>query len=258
MEGLAKLLVKNERLVVLCVDESVDSVESELINMGIKNVVLGVRAAKGLEFTDVVLVNMFGTLDKSDQAIWKTLFSSANATASSAHPHIELQLKLLYTAITRGCNRLLFVETEKTQLSSTMFRWLVSAGLAEMFNAANEEAVLMTSDEWRAQGIEFALSAEGDNVISLLEKAVKCFQSACDEDLQIRAETQLALTVHTKQLIKQRGSRNLNLSEQQALAYSVFNGLKFGYRTEVKEMCSHLKDMFEYSVIFEAEVASLM
>eukprot|EP01034_Spumella_vulgaris_P047544 gene47544-biopygen37522 len=100
------------------------------------------------------------------------------STASAAYPQLELQLKLLYTAVTRSCNRLLFVETEKTQLSSVMFRWMVGADLAETYNAANEEAVLMTSDEWRAQGIEFALSAEGEDTTLFLEKALHCFKLA--------------------------------------------------------------------------------
>ncbi len=53
-------------------------------------------------------------------------------------------MKLLYTAVTRSRNRLLFVETEKTQLSSVMFRWLVGAGLAERHNAADESTVLIS------------------------------------------------------------------------------------------------------------------
>eukprot|EP01034_Spumella_vulgaris_P047248 gene47248-biopygen3922 len=160
LEGLTNVLAKNERLIVLCVDEEVERVESKLTRINIKNSVLGIRAAKGLEFSDVVLLDFFKHIALADQAVWKSLFTGENSVASTAHPHIELQLKLLYTAITRSCNRLLFVETGKTQLSSVMFRWMVGAGLAEMFDVGSAETELMTSDEWHMQGIEFALSAE--------------------------------------------------------------------------------------------------
>ncbi len=41
--------------------------------------------------------------------------------------------------------------------------------MAEKFDIASAETVLMTSDEWRVQGIEFALSAESENAVMFLE-----------------------------------------------------------------------------------------
>ncbi len=109
----------------------------------------------------------------ADQPVWNRLFVSENSTASSAHPHIELQLKLLYTAVTRSYNRLLFMEICNSSLSSTVLRWMVGSGIAEMFIALDQTAVLLTSDEWRVQGNEFALTAEGDSTVMFLQKAVR-------------------------------------------------------------------------------------
>ncbi len=65
------------------------------------------------------------------------------------------------------------------------------AGLAKMHNAADESTVLMISFEWRVQGIEFALSAEGEQSAMFPQKAIKCFILAGDDDLVSRATAQL-------------------------------------------------------------------
>eukprot|EP01034_Spumella_vulgaris_P024961 gene24961-biopygen21567 len=102
MVGLAKLLSRNDGLLVVCMDAVEKSVEFALEQTGIANLVLGVRAAKGLEFTDVVLVDFFCGVPEGDQAVWKSLFTGAGGhSIATTHPHIELQIKL-----TRSCNLL--------------------------------------------------------------------------------------------------------------------------------------------------------
>jgi superfamily I DNA/RNA helicase len=253
VEGLAKLLVKNERLVVLCADEEVVRVDCELTRMNIKNTVLGIRAAKGLEFVDVVVLDFFSSIPSKDYQAWKSLFTSENVVASTTHPHIELQLKLLYTAVTRSCNRLLFVETEKTQLSSVMFRWMVGAGLAEMYNAADESTVLMTSDEWRVQGIEFALSAEGENTVMFLEKALKCFTLANDETLLTRCAAELQL-VQARLFLSSFKNHIINRHEVKNAVKVILEGLRVGLREEVRELCKALQSKVAYGEIFGFEI----
>jgi len=230
--GLCTLLSRNERLIVLCVDEHAERVAQSLASMGINNLVLGIRAAKGLEFQDVVLLDFFAHIPKQDQAAWKSLFTSETSGATCDHPQVELQLKLLYTGITRSCNRLIFVETSSdTPLPSVMFRWMTGSGLAETYNTADEQAVLMTSEEWRVQGIEFALSAEGESTAMFLEKAIKCFRLARDNELQHRAQTELAINdliathslPHTAQV-----ESKLCDDEERALAGAVLDSLRCG------------------------------
>jgi hypothetical protein len=253
LEGLAKLLATNERLVVLCVDKDVERVESELTRMNIKNTVLGIRAAKGLEFQDVVICDFCAHINKDDQAVWKSLLINQHAAPSAAHSHVELQLKLLYTAVTRSCNRLLFVETEKTQLSSVMFRWLVGAGLAEMHNSADESTVLMTSDEWRVQGIEFALCAEGEQSAMFLQKAVKCFTLAGDAELASRVSAELDLCVLTSKLVA-GGDKTLTACEEQEAAQAVLRALRCGLRDGAGAVCGLLRGRVGCSNIFWWEV----
>jgi hypothetical protein len=53
------------------------------------------------------------------------------------------------------------------------------------------EEEIMTGDEWVARGIQCAFSAEGSNTLSLLQKAVECFERAGNRALMDRATAQL-------------------------------------------------------------------
>eukprot|EP00597_Dinobryon_sp_UTEXLB2267_P010567 CAMPEP_0170100792 /NCGR_PEP_ID=MMETSP0020_2-20130122/1864_1 /TAXON_ID=98059 /ORGANISM="Dinobryon sp., Strain UTEXLB2267" /LENGTH=664 /DNA_ID=CAMNT_0010323745 /DNA_START=228 /DNA_END=2219 /DNA_ORIENTATION=- len=214
---LRTILTNNERLVVLCLDENNRRAAlSESDGM-----VLGIREAKGLEFTDVVVLDFFSGIPSSDQRVWKTLLTADDQQIiqSSWSPQVETQLKLLYTAITRSCNRLIFVETHNSVAGSAFFSWLQANELAEplIFEEDNAEEVsgqIMTGDEWRARGIDCAVSAEGPSAISLLQSAVQCFKKAKDSKLFLRASVELKL----KEMIQRWKSRNvdkrLNLSEE--------------------------------------------
>jgi hypothetical protein len=123
-----------------------------------------------------------------------------------------------------------------------------------MHNAADESTVLMTSDEWRVQGIEFALSAEGEQTALFLLKAVKCFESAGDIILTDRATAELQLFNVRKILIAELSgclSRELQLQ----VAAAVMNGLRVGLFSEVKDVCELTQEHVEYGEIFGYEVA---
>jgi superfamily I DNA/RNA helicase len=179
-EGLKMILASNERLVVICPDEKVDEINGIInkavdtagnaIGQGVTSSVLGIRQAKGLEFTDVVIVDFFSSIASIDQKAWKRLLSGHSLADQirDSNPQVETQLKMLYTAITRSCNRLIFAETRSSLAGDVFFHWLQSQLLAEelaTIDASDEgrqggvETRLMTGDEWRVRGMELALGA---------------------------------------------------------------------------------------------------
>jgi hypothetical protein len=199
------------------------------------HLVLGIRAAKGLEFPDVLMLDFFSALPSRDQKPWKRLLSDDNAIvltdSALQYPQLEGQLKLLYTGITRCCNRLVFAETKKSDAGVSFFRWLtrgtVENKIAEDFaqvyskkatkmgvSGVEEESEdnmeLMTNDEWRARGVDLAMLAEdaaeieteagagaghltksSSSVTQYLRKALQCFDRVGDVALKSRVETQL-------------------------------------------------------------------
>ena len=214
--GFYRLLSNNERLVVLCADEQSSAVELELQRWGVGNSVLGIRAAKGLEFPDVVLLDFFCHVSsESEQRAWKLLLKDGSTVAPSQEhygqcfPQLEGQLKLLYTGITRCCHRLVFVERQLSPAGSEFTRLLEGRRAAERVTQASLRAseddsdglahvVLMSGDEWRVRGIDFALSVSeeegsGTEAEAMLRRAMQCFDRAGDFVLKDKAAAHRAL-----------------------------------------------------------------
>jgi superfamily I DNA/RNA helicase len=82
---------------------------------GVSNIVLTIREAKGLEFPDIILVDFFSSIPSADQRAWKQTLGGKGVMEAYTFPQLETQMKVLYTAIMRCCNRLLFVETNPSQ-----------------------------------------------------------------------------------------------------------------------------------------------
>ena len=216
LEDIASALRMNERLVVLCHDESVEVLVKEFRSVyGVKNTIIGIRASKGLEFSDVLILNFFGDTSVADQTAWKRLLAlgltsqgSASKNSCGGYRQLETQLKVLYTAITRCCNRLMFAECGRSTTMCDFYRLLKTKNLAEPLllssiarvdsssttTATAAAAVLMTSDEWRARGIEFIIAADGGEAsTALITQAISCFESAGDKDLKTLASATLDL-----------------------------------------------------------------
>jgi hypothetical protein len=192
-EALADILEHNERLVLLTRDEDAKILAEQVKR---QDAVFGIREAKGLEFKDVMIVNFFSQLSSEDQTAWKHMLIDAmaaageggggNAGAFDLPPQLEPQLKLLYTALTRACDRLIFVETQpsRAKAGGAFFRVLKDAGLAESFpQTAKDEHVLMTSDEWKKRGAEIAsahydASEDLDALVAAPEEAMKALERA--------------------------------------------------------------------------------
>ena len=178
-----------ERLVVVCPDERQQGLASLLP----ETLVFGVREAKGLEFAHVAVVDFFCGLSARDQAVWARMLSddpAAAAAAAAANPQAELQLKRLYTAVTRSSRCLIFAEREESAAGTAFFRRMEGARLieplaepgCEVARELSAGGVAMGSGELGALGLELAVAASGAEsvatALSLLAKAARCFARA--------------------------------------------------------------------------------
>lgn len=176
------------------------------------NTVMGIRAAKGLEFSDVMILDFFRHIPEHDHRAWKVLFSDSTQTADVAvrdkqfeYPQLEPQLKMLYTAITRSMNRLVFVESDVTPAGDAFFRWLERHQLAEKYDLATArkrgEERFITADEWKVRGIQFAGQVDSattggaEAAEGLLDNAIQCFTNAGDTVLKNAAALQKRLVL---------------------------------------------------------------
>ena len=227
---LKDVLGMNERLVVLCRDEFPLQTHASTF---------GIREAKGLEFTDVVLVDFFARIPDSDQKIWKQLLAADREGAtkqSSWSAQLETQLKLLYTGSTRSQSRLMFFESKSSVAGLAFFSWLQANQLAEPLEILldAEKRILMTADEWRARGLDLALSAEGSSAIPYLREAVKCFEQAKDSKLLQRASAELEFHL-----------RMNSIKEASLLANSGGGGSQSMTPSEEKEVAGLMKKLIE-------------
>lgn len=116
-------------------------------------------------------------------------------------PQMESLFKLLYTGVTRCCNRLIFVETQDKPASQAFFRWLKNKELAELYIPSDKlsdastsknleylqddnllgdvDVVYMSNDEWRLRGIELLLAAQDSRSnMKFFINAQVCFERA--------------------------------------------------------------------------------
>jgi superfamily I DNA/RNA helicase len=229
-DELAQLVDTNQKLRVLVRDETKTALQKRLSDIGVAQCTcFGIREAKGLEFDDVLLVNFFSDINIENSIrhkSWKQLLLAPHTVEGGAGAlplGMELELKLLYTAITRSCNRLFFVETCQNSAGEAWFRCLKNGNLASVISPRNNTVaknVMMTSDDWRAEAIELASLAEdrGANSVSLLETATSHFEKAADSCLMHRASEHL----RALRLEQQRdfdGLKNADSAARAVLAY---------------------------------------
>ena len=139
-------------------------------------IVLGIREAKGLEFNDIVIVNFFSSTDVGKG--WANLMAlkwqnqyeeggstneeggNKNALIQAAKERglpedLEVDLKMLYTAITRCRSRLVIAETRPTnQFKKIVQRFRDADKQVSGFVPSETEKTRMP-DEWRATGMQF-------------------------------------------------------------------------------------------------------
>jgi hypothetical protein len=118
---------------------------------------------------------------------------------------IETPLKVLYTAVTRCIEQLVFVETAASPSGDAAVRFLTTNKTAKKAADSGDvlttrsyvedvEAVATTSDEWVSVGIENAEMTETADVdlfrvATMLERSVYRFEQAKNLELASKART---------------------------------------------------------------------
>lgn len=198
---LADILNKNDRYTVLCHDGELDGEGgllptcSFLDSISIDKMpdIYTIRDSKGMEYDKVIIVNFFCRLPISDQKHWKRRLRDTSELPEENCPQMESQLKLLYTAITRCCQNLVLIETRESLAGVAFFNWLKDLELAEeIVEVPDDDEGFRTNDEWKVEGIKAAMSAQGDNAIERLSRAISCFEKARlgADPLRVRASLQ--------------------------------------------------------------------
>ena len=114
---------------------------------------------------------------------------------------------------------------------------------------------LMTSEEWRAQGIDFAVAAEGENAESFLSKALKCFIQAGESKLVTRIETELSVIQLSKRLAI---VKSLSLDQEQDVVRIVQQCLNNGLRSMAKKFCLTLSDKVHSKELYDLHIVGKM
>ena len=266
------MLEKNQKIVVLCRDDNFNDPEEcsepkTWLNNIIPNTtfLLGMRASKGMEFSDVLIINFFCDLPVADQRWWGKCFrSTLDKSASSfqaekmhyqkmkgdEYPQMETQLKLLYTAITRCCNRLIFVETKKCEASLAFFGWLKENGLAdESVFSDSDTAEYLSPDEWRVRGIEMIMNS-GDEIAFLKQGIKSLIQAgASAKSLVSKAELQ-AEALHEcnsfNKRMKESQSRErvMDLATERKMAGLIAKCLEGGLLEVANDVIQQITDCF--------------
>eukprot|EP00593_Proboscia_inermis_P002826 CAMPEP_0171297880 /NCGR_PEP_ID=MMETSP0816-20121228/6629_1 /TAXON_ID=420281 /ORGANISM="Proboscia inermis, Strain CCAP1064/1" /LENGTH=508 /DNA_ID=CAMNT_0011772491 /DNA_START=97 /DNA_END=1623 /DNA_ORIENTATION=- len=233
-DQVSRLLEANQRLRVLVRDDMKEEIKSKSGTSDLSSAIFGIREAKGLEFSDVVIVDFFaGIKDKKKlQKAWKRLLVDEAKAVLQANKEgkartkdsldvpleMELELKLLYTGVTRGCNRVFFAESSETPGFSSLCRVLTENGLAVNMDMNNiiggiDMKKIMTVDDWRCEGIEFASQAGSHDLtysVDMLERALSNFKKAGDVALAERAHAHLVAVQFEKELSNQDFSNDDN------------------------------------------------
>jgi hypothetical protein len=155
---------------------------------------LSISESKGLEFDTVIILNFFKNIPADDQDDWRDFLNKGDDVIITTnnrkriqgknirdyHPQIETQMKLLYTAVTRCRNHLVFVETGKQSVAGkAFFEWLTKTDIAEEFRDI-EGGVLMSAEEWTTRGIDFMANLnpgmEEAHQQGMVQKAINCFK----------------------------------------------------------------------------------
>ena len=257
---LSFLLEKSLNGAIVLVDDSNASRCRRLLND--YPLVYGIRAAKGLEFKRVIILDFFGDLKSDLQKPWRELLlGRAQVDFRECFPEVEGQLKLLYTGVTRCIDRLFFVETSGSIAGDACVRWLTTTSiqrqkslshtlsLATLDNKIGEiEGEAMTKDDWISSGIENAEAAEDcqkanlASAESLLEKAVYCFQQAGEENLARKARAHRAGIQFKSKLL----SQNLVIQNES-------NEMEESLLTMEVEAAAIVEDLMKENLFMEAE-----
>ena len=162
------------------------------------------------------------------QRPWRNLLlGRAGSEFEAKFSVIGTHLKLLYTAITRCIERLFFVETKGSVAGDAAVRRLTTTSvkhlgdecraLATRSNVHDIDAMIMTKDEFLAEGLNSAEIAESDaanldQVLTSLNRAVFYFEQAGHTLYASKARAHRS-SVHFRLEIRSQAHNNLNTED---------------------------------------------
>jgi len=161
--------------------------------------VMGIRESKGLEFKSCIILDYFADLPSNLQKPWRELLrqrADANFFERD-YPLVETQLKMLYVAVTRTIERLLFVETSSSIAGDAAIRWLCNKkegipALATRNNVMDIEGMSLSEHDFLSLAIDNIQAVESpeirlDEAIALVNRSVYCFDKANEPQLAAKA-----------------------------------------------------------------------
>jgi hypothetical protein len=136
--------------------------------------------------------------ERARQRAWKWLLSQHRGDPPPIPREVEVDLKLLYTAISRCSNRMYFVETAASEAGTEWKKWLLTNALVKCAEEDYEVKGSETDRErWadhKSRGLELAAeaadSAEDGESGDLFEQAAASFRAAGELELGERVRIQ--------------------------------------------------------------------
>jgi hypothetical protein len=162
-------------------------------------------------------------------------------------PELELQLKQLYTAITRCCKRFLIAETKKTVSLDAFSKWAThrrskerSDWLVEQSSIDTVTETVMTRDEWMNRGLTFAVRAEEevdlDEQAKWLQRSQAPFVAASSEAMKSRVQAHLQSIRLRKHLLSAETASGLPAGEASELPNLIKSLVQFGLSMEATKV----------------------
>lgn len=216
--------------------------------------VMTVQESKGLEFDDVLLYNFFS--DSPAEDMWRVVSTYteddikayyADATVASSgvqkydwespllkdtrhldfdansHKILEVELKMLYTAITRARVNVFVAETDP-ELSRPMFNYFQRRAVVDVVNkggglsSVRVFGAVDTVEDWKNRGEYYLRNAEGERQMPCLRLAAKCFDKAGDTK---RMNQTLAFLSFTE--IEKEDQKKLSKKQQMQYKEKLYN-----------------------------------
>ncbi|KAJ3410070.1 hypothetical protein HDV05_004115 [Chytridiales sp. JEL 0842] len=145
--------------------------------------IMTVEQAKGMEFRDVVLYNLFSDSPANSQK-WRIFLANVPDNTekypefdTQKHNILATELKILYTAITRARARLWIWEKNQTKMKPVFRYWMAfqlvvtsEDGGESAFNAAGNQS---TPEEWNKQGKMLFDNNQYENALASFKRALR-------------------------------------------------------------------------------------
>ena len=193
-EQVMQVLRQHKGCVVLCRDPN----HKEVMELTEELAAIAIAQSKGLEFESVVILNFLSQSELKRRA-WNVHVAGEERPKEDPPEELEAELKLLFVAIGRCSQRLIFAETAADDgIVKVMQKWLKGEGLVvdhEEWSGEEEDAEVDVALSRRQtfQQLARGLSGEEDpqRREAILGEMAKLLRLSGRADLESRARTQL-------------------------------------------------------------------